>query len=135
MSVCQYIVLKRPIPGFDHQMDGSGLGENVTKLDRQAMALGLKPLYEFFSVSLDEARDLLEDSGQTLEDLGVPLPEEKWFAPADGLVTVRGLAQWVRSTPKSVRAKKRVLADLERMEEILVRADADGIEWHLSLDI
>lgn len=135
MPVCQYIVLKQPIPGFDHQMDGSGLGENVNKLDRQAKLLGLTSLYEFFSVSLDEARDLLEGSGQTLEDLGIPLPEEKWFSPAEGLVTVRGLSDWVRATPKAVRAKKRVLADLARMEEILARAEAAGVGWHLALDI
>jgi hypothetical protein len=135
MSVCQYIMLKSPIPGFDHSMDGSGLGDNATKLDRQAKALGLKPLYEFFSVSLEEARDVLEGSGRTLEDLGISLPEEKWFDAAEGLVTVRGLADWVQRTPKSVRAKKRVLADLARMEAVLARAAAEGVEWHLALDI
>ena len=52
-----------------------------------------------------------------------------------GLPTLRGLADWVRSTPMVVRGRKRVLADLERMEQILERAARAGIEWHLALDI
>jgi hypothetical protein len=34
-----------------------------------------------------------------------------------------------------VRGRKRVLADLERMEQILERAAREGIEWHPALDI
>lgn len=57
------------------------------------------------------------------------------FCRQESLPTLRGLADWVRSTPMVVRGRKRVLADLERMEQILERAAREGIEWHLTLDI
>ena len=67
--------------------------------------------------------------------IAISIPEERWFSEAGGLPTLRGLADWVRSTPMVVRGRKRVLADLERMEQILERAAREGIEWHLALDI
>ena len=62
-------------------------------------------------------------------------PEERWSSAAESLPTLLGLADWVRSTPMVVRGRKRVLADLERMEQILERAARERIEWHLALDI
>ena len=67
--------------------------------------------------------------------IAISIPEERWFFAAERLPTLRGLADWVRSTPMVVRGRKRVLADLEHMEQILERAAREGIEWHLALDI
>ena len=67
--------------------------------------------------------------------IAISIPEEGWFSAAESLPTLRGLADWVRSKPMVVRGRKRVLADLERTEQILARAAREGIEWHLALDI
>ena len=53
--------------------------------------------------------------------IAISIPEERWFSAAESLPTLRGRADWVRSTPMVVRGRKRVLADLERMEQILER--------------
>jgi hypothetical protein len=67
--------------------------------------------------------------------IAISIPEEGWFSAAESLPTLRGLADWVRSTPMVVRGRKRVFADLERIEQILERAAREGIEWHLAFDI
>jgi hypothetical protein len=54
--------------------------------------------------------------------MAISIPEERWLFATESLPTLRGLADWVRSTPMVVRGRKRVLADLERMEQILERA-------------
>jgi len=62
-------------------------------------------------------------------------PEGRWVSAAESLPTLRVLPDWVPSTPMAVRGRKRVLADLGRMEQSLERAAREGIEWHLALDM
>ena len=68
--------------------------------------------------------------------IAISIPEERWVFGSRGSAHSRGLAGWVRSTPMIVRGWKRILADLERMEEILERAartESSGI-WRSTFD-
>ena len=68
--------------------------------------------------------------------IAISIPEERWFSAAESLPTLRGLADWVRSTPMVVRGRKRVLADLERMEQIssAQRARESSGIWRSTFD-
>ena len=92
-----------------------------------------------------------------LENQGPPtggLPPVQWFEAAEGLFTVRGLLSVIKTDPTMIardsvsettvparrrldRTPKRsaVIEDLEDFEAVLSRLAAEGIRWHMAIDL
>jgi hypothetical protein len=87
----------------------------------------------------DEFRALGQEFRQVGDDLAAlreqGLPPEQWYPPADGLRTVRGLAEHVRSNPDEFERADDLLADLADVERYLLAAEGGGVRFHLSFDI
>ena len=131
MSVALYIVLERPIPGFDHSVNGKALGRAGEVLDVLAEKAGTKPLMKFFSASPEEMSAVAADHAVGADD-ETQFPPEQWFAADEGLATIRGL----RNAARTERAEnlEKILADLDEFERVLGLAKEHGVGWHLAVD-
>jgi len=132
MSVALYIVLEREDPCLESYVDGRALSRAEAELMEVAKRLGVTPLMDFFSMDpeemLAEAQEF--NTGLTTDTV----PAEAWFAPADGLRTVRALRQYVDTNEGSVTEAASVANELVGFEHVLEEAERRGIRWHLGVD-
>src|SRR5437870_2557681 len=91
-----YIVLQQKIAGTDFAIDNHALSKHIHQLDALANEAGVKTLMSFFSISPEEAADLLESPGAA-EPI-VQIPEEKWFEAEEGLKTIESLLRSLRDS-------------------------------------
>jgi hypothetical protein len=135
MGAALYIILDAEEPGFETGVDGKILSQNSEALDRFATELGVTPLMSFFSVDPrgNDVRDFFDDEDEIDPELLQP-PEVTWFAPEDGLKTVRSLLGHVEGHPQEWHRTDDLISDLRRFEDILSRAADAGHRWHLAVD-
>lgn len=132
MSAALYIVLERPIKGFDHFVNGKALARTVELLDALAEKSGTNPLMKFWSADPGELSKIAEGLGVTVKNNAKPLPSEQWFSAAEGLMTIPGLRA-AASAEKFPNLEK-VFADLDEFERVLSKANEHGVGWHLAVD-
>jgi len=125
MGAAFYIGLEKEIPGVDSMIDGKMLSRAEKHLAEAAKRLGVRPLMEFFSISADEASDLLGE-----DTAGIEIPSVQWFSAVEGLKTVQALLAEAESSPDLKGAKN----DLLGCERVLQEAEKHGVRWHLALD-
>jgi hypothetical protein len=130
MGAAYYITLEREIEGFHSMTDGKALIAASDKLEKVARKLQVTPLGGFVSAGAEELEDLLGEDAADVPDL----PPKTWHPAKDGLKTVRALLDHVRRSPKDVKESDRVVADLEDLERILLKAEQENVKWHLSVD-
>jgi hypothetical protein len=133
MSVALYVALEKEVPGFDaSSVCGKLLAKAQESLDAIARRQGLTPLEDFIRAAPEDLLAFLEDSGGVPE--GVEMPAEDWFAPSEGLKTVRGLLRHLRHDPSAVRHAEEVCDDLEAAGRVLAAAAQQGVRFHLAVD-
>lgn len=123
-----YIILQKNIPGVNaHGQEGHALSKHSDELDTLAKRTGVKPIMSFFSVKKDEALGLVDG-----EDIGVRIPDERWFAAEDGLKTISALIKAVGNQPdaKSLALVK----ELAYFQSVLEEARSHNVPWHLGID-
>jgi len=125
-------VLERPIPGFDHSVNGKALGRAGKVLEVLAEKTGAKPLMDFFSVSPEELSEFAAGHGVEVEQNATRSRHKQWFAPDEGLVTIRALREVART--ERIEYLDKVLADLDEFERVLGIAKEHGVGWHLAVD-
>src|SRR5258707_9042992 len=109
MSAAFYIVLERPIEGFDHSVNGKALARAGELLESLANKIGTKPLMKFWSADPEELSEIAGDLGVTVKTNAKPLSSQQWFPAADGLVTVQGLRAAARA--EEIVNLEKVIAD------------------------
>jgi hypothetical protein len=132
MSAALYIVLERPIKGFNPFVNGKALACAGELLDALAEKSGTKPLMKFWSAAPGELSGIAVGLGVTAKDNAKPLAPEQWFPAADGLVTIQGIRAAARAD-KIVNFEK-ILAGLDEFERVLNEAKEHGVAWHLAVD-
>jgi hypothetical protein len=132
MSAALYIVLERPIEGFDHSVNGKALARAGELLESLANKIGTKPLMKFWSAAPAELSEIAGDLGVAAKANAKPLSSEQWFPAADGLVTVQGLRAAARAD--KIANLEKVTADLDEFERVLNKANEHGVGWHISVD-
>jgi hypothetical protein len=60
------------------------------------------------------------------------LPAEQWFAPADGLRTVRALIEYVSEKLNDFKQPNPILRDLRGAEATLAAAEQEGVRFHFT---
>lgn len=146
MGVALFIVAERPVEGLDMFVDGKALAhcrpagardrggrQSQRHLDALARDAVVRPLMDFFSASPDDIHMLLGDEDEAPEE--IEMPPEQWFTASEGLATVRGLRAHLTAHPDSAEEVDRLIEDLRQFEEVLSRLDAEGVRWHLSVDV
>jgi hypothetical protein len=125
MGAAYYIALERTIPNLDTMIDGKMLSKAEKPLANAAKRLGVHPLMDFFSTSVDAAADLLGDDAA-----GINVPAAQWFAAEEGLKTVDALLAEANVEPDLKPAKD----DLLECQRVLREAQKHGVRWHLAID-
>jgi len=125
MGSALFIALEKNIPGLDAMIDGKMLSNAEEQLAEVAKRCGVRPLMEFFSISSDEAEQLIgEDAGD------MEIPAAQWFSAEEGLRTVDALLAEADRLPESQAAKD----DLLGCQRVLREAQKHGVRWHLAID-
>ncbi len=133
MGAALYIVLNTDAPGFDTYVDGHDLSRADEELGKLAEKLGVASLMSFFSMNPADALAEAEqfNTGLTAETV----PEEEWFAPAEGLATVRALIAYLDDHPGAIPESRGVTLELVGFQHLLEEAENRGLRWHLAVDI
>jgi len=133
MAACLYIVVEGEDPGFDIYVNGHALARNEDALERLAERLRVSPLLEFFSADENSMALLLEQGGGN-PDWVHHLPDPQWFNPADGVVTVCALIEFLQESPAALGSETRqVLAELREYERVLRKTAQRELRWHLAV--
>ena len=128
-----YIVVEGDDPGYDIFVNGRALARYEDALEKVALRLGVKPLIEFFSAD-ENSMSLLIEEGAGNPELVRRLPPPQWYAPADGLATVRALINTLTADPQQLGTEgPQVLTELKEYAAVLERADRAGHRWHLAV--
>lgn len=157
MGVAFYITSEEHSVAICTEVSGKCLARASEALEVLATQLGVSPLSNFCSQSVDDYYSLLgvpeglldEETGKYDQDAVeqwrreeegdsyTPLPEgtyESWFAPSEGLVTVRALLVHIAIAPDSIPNAEGVIIDLQDCERVLEALQESGIRWHLAVD-
>jgi hypothetical protein len=133
MAASLYIVVEGEDPGFDIFVNGHALARNEDALERLAESLQVTPLLQFFSAD-ENSMCLLLEQGAGDPEWATHLPQPQWFAPSDGLVTVRALIEFLSSTPVSFGSETLpVMSELREYERVLQKAARYKVRWHLAV--
>lgn len=133
MGYAWYVTPESDLPDITaSSVNGKALAHQAEAMDALAVGLGLTPLSDFLSVSSDEWESL---TGEELpDDVKESMPPEAWFAPADGLATVRGMLAALEQDPEASETYAQVIEDLRDVESVLVVAEAHVVRFHLTPD-
>ena len=120
------VVLDPQTTGFDTEVEGRGLVASEEVLTRAAERLGVRPLHDFLgSTRMSWADENGEEVYEDEDEDNLP-----WFAPEDGLRTVRAL---LRELERDNRIfGDGVRRDLLQFEEVLYQAKKQRCRWRLA---
>jgi hypothetical protein len=133
MSASLYIVVEGEDPGFDIFVNGHALARNEDALERLAERLSVQPLLEFFSADRNSMA-LLLDQGAGNAAWTSHLPQPQWFAPEDGLRTIRSLIDFLAMAPAALGSDTEMVArELREYETVLRKTSLHNLRWHLAV--
>ncbi len=128
-----YIVVEGEDPGFDIFVNGRSLARHEDTLERLALRLGVRPLIEFFSADENSMSLLIEEGAGNLELLR-KLPPPQWYAPGDGLATVRALLEALVEEPQLLGTDGEiVVGELREYASVLEMTAERGLRWHVAV--
>ena len=133
MAAFLTIQLERPICNAPGPLVGHGLARVEAQLDGIAERLGLQPLRSFLGMSEGEARDLHENLPESNSWF-----ETRWFDPATGLATVRGLLDHLHAHPDEaagLASREEVLRDLEAAANLLQAARQEEVRFYFGIGL
>jgi hypothetical protein len=132
MAASLYIVVEGDDPGFDIFVNGQAMARNEEALHRLAISLRVNPLLDFFSAD-ENSMALLLEQGTGDPEWARNLPCPQWFAPDQGLATVRKLIIFLVANPASIGSETSlILSELREYERVLQKTLDYGLRWHLA---
>lgn len=134
MGVALCIVAQEPVAGLDLCVRCKALG-NVAEqtIDQLCDALKVTSLVSFTSQNPEEIADLMGEDVIDVDDAD-EFPGEEWFAPEDGLTTIRALIAHLTNVPSALPDAATVVDDLRGFERILVALAENQVKWYLAVD-
>jgi hypothetical protein len=132
----QFIVvtLERDLPAavaaYAKPGAGRALARESDRLDSAARARYVSPLTALLSESHAMLAEQMREEG--FDPLKMRLPPEQWFDAAEGLKTVRALAEYVTARLNDFKYPNPILRDLKAIELLLVESEAAHIRFHFS---
>ncbi|MEZ0265766.1 MAG: hypothetical protein ACAI43_13635, partial [Phycisphaerae bacterium] len=109
---------------------GKALAREADRLDTAARTKRVTALTAL--VSENPAALAAQMTEQGFDPSKMRLPPERWFPAADGLTTVRALAEHVTANLNDFKQPNPILRDLRAAEALLVAAEAAGARFHFT---
>lgn len=127
------ITLEKEIPALaEYTKSGTGkaLARESDRLDSAARRRNVTPPTSLLSESQAALIEQMKDSG--MDPAKMRLQPEQWFLAADGLKSVRAVAEYVGANLNDFKQPNPILRDLKAAEALLAAADAAGIRFHFT---
>ena len=109
---------------------GKALARESDRLDSAARRKNVPALTSLLSESQAALIEQLKEDG--FDPSKMRLPPEQWFPAADGLKSVRALADYVGANLNDFKQPNPILRDLKAAEALLAAADAAGVRFHFT---
>ena len=134
MALAITISLEKQLPGasaaYGKSKSGKALAREAQRLDTAARAKHVSAIEAFLSESQAKLIEQLKSEG--FDPGKMRLPPEQWFDAAEGLKTVRALAEHVAANLNNYKQPNPILRDLKAAEDLLVSAQAAGVRFHFT---
>ena len=132
MGAALFIHLEQDIPDFDPFVNGKAVAQETDAIERALNSLGGGSLFDFFSVSDDEAALMFDD----VDDDFVPeIPDDAWHAATDGLPLFNSLVDYVRDNSSQFADAESLREDLADFVRVLTKAAEHNVRWRLCPDV
>jgi glycine/D-amino acid oxidase-like deaminating enzyme len=109
---------------------GKALARESDKIDSAARRRGVIPPTSLLSESQAALIAQLKEEG--FDPSKMRLPPEQWFDAAEGLKTVRALAEFVTANLNDFKFPNPILRDLKAVENLLAAAEKAGVKFHFT---
>lgn len=133
MALAFVVTLEKPLPGaaaYAKSGTGKALARESDRLDTAARGRHVTPITSLLSESQAALAEQLRAEG--FEPGKMRLPPEQWYSAAEGLKTVRALAEHVTANLNDFKQPNPILRDLKGAEALLAEADAAGVRFHFT---
>ena len=134
MAQAVVVILEKDLPeavaAYAKTGSGKALARESDRLDTAARARHVTPLTSLLSESQAALAAQLKEEG--FDPAKMRLPPEQWYSAADGLKTVRALAEHVTANMNNFKQPNPILRDLKAAEALLAQADAAGVRFHFT---
>ena len=134
MAQAVIVTLEKYIPdasaAYTKAGTGKALARESDRLDSAARRRKVTPLTLLLSES--QAALIAQLQAEGFDPLKMRLPPEQWFPAADGLKTVRALAEHVTANLNDFKQPNPILRDLKAAEALLAAAEAAGVKFHFT---
>ena len=109
---------------------GRALAREPDRLDLAARSRKVLQITSLLSESQAALVEQMKEAG--MDPAKMRVPPEQWYPAADGLKTVRALAEHVTSNMNHFKQPNPILRDLKAAEDLLAAADVAGVRFHFT---
>jgi hypothetical protein len=128
------VTLEKELPdaqaAYAKAATGKALARESEKLDFAARCRHVPDLTSMRSESHAVLIAQLQEQG--FDPSKMRLPPEQWFDPAEGLKTVRALADYVNAKLNDFKQPNPILRELKAVDTLLTAASAAGVRFHFT---
>jgi hypothetical protein len=122
--------LPAPFATYTKAGQGKALARESDRLDLAARSANVDALTALLSENPAALAAQLQADG--FDPSKMRLPPERWFEPAAGLKTVRGLIANVTANLNKFKQPNPILRDLRAAEALLTECEKAGIKFHFT---
>lgn len=137
MPLAILVTLEKDLPdaaaAYVKAKPGKALAREAERLDYAARCKDVPAIPALTSESQAALAEQLRADG--FDPAKMRLPPEQWFPAADGLRTVRALADYVSAKLNDFKQPNPILRDLKAAEALLAAADAAGVRFHFTKSV
>jgi hypothetical protein len=136
MALAIVVTLERDLPdasaaaAYAKAGSGKALARESDRLDFAARRRDVPSITSLLSESQAVLRAQMEAGG--FDPSKMRLPPESWFNAADGLKTVRAIAEHVAANLNDFKQPNPIVRDLKAAEALLAAAEAAGVRFHFT---
>lgn len=133
MAQAIVVTLEKELPessAYAKAASGKALARESDRLDLAARVRHVTAITSLLSESQAALSAQLQEAG--MDPAKMRLPPEQWFSAADGLKTVRALAEHVTARMNDFKQPNPILRDLKAAEALLSAADGAGVRFHFT---
>ena len=128
------ITLEREIPdasaAYTKAGSGKALARESDRLDTAARRRSVTAITSLLSESQAALIAQLREEG--FDPSKMRLPPEQWYPAAEGLKTVRGLAEHITANLNDFKQPNPILRDLKAAEALFTAAEVAGVKFHFT---
>lgn len=134
MALAFVITLEKDLPdasaAYAKAKTGKALARELDKLNSVARRKNVETVSAMLSENPTTLIEQMKADG--FDPSKMRVPPERWYAPADGLKTVRALAEYVTENLNDFKQPNPILRDLKAAEALLDAAENAGVNFHFT---